>query len=320
LELYRKYRPQNLKQMVGNASTIKALQNYINKDSLPHCILLTGPTGCGKTTIARIIKNVVQADDKFGYRELDASVFRGIDTARELSKEIIHRPIKGKAKVILLDECHNFGIGGASEKNLSQNAILKTLESCPEWAYFILCTTNPEMLIPTLKGRCTNFAMETLQDKDMRKLLITVAKKEKKKIDKEVSQLIIDNAFGHPRNALQILSKTLVLDNLEDMKKAVKEEIQKKAGINQLCYALLDGKKWPEIRKIIDGLKDEQPETIRRGMLGMLSSALVKGWGDYKKVNPFFVMSWFIENNTYDSGMAGIVYICRAITDKVGAE
>ena len=211
--------------------------------------------------------------------------------------------------------CHQLGVGGSSEKNIAQNALLKMLEDPPEHVYFILCTTNPEMLIPTVKGRCTSFEMKTLMNDEMETLLTRICKKEKKGIPDPVKDQIIQDAEGHPRNALNILDKVLVLDDEDEMLEMAKQEGLKTNAIKDLCYALLDGKEWKNIQSILKGIRTEQPETIRRAILGMMGSAILDGWGDHKKVDAWGIMSWFYEKPTYDCGFAGITFCCKAITD-----
>jgi len=311
MELYKKYRPKSIKTIIGNTSVLKAIKGF---KEFPHAILLTGPSGCGKTSLGRIIAKMIGSKG-MDYVELDTAVFRGIDTVRDIRQKMTYKPIESKARVWLIDEIHSLGVGGSSEKNIAQNALLKMLEDPPEHVYFILCTTNPEMLIPTVKGRCTSFEMKTLMNDEMETLLTRICKKEKKGIPDPVKDQIIQDAEGHPRNALNILDKVLVLDDEDEMLEMAKQEGLKTNAIKDLCYALLDGKEWKNIQSILKGIRTEQPETIRRAILGMMGSAILDGWGDHKKVDAWGIMSWFYEKPTYDCGFAGITFCCKAITD-----
>jgi DNA polymerase-3 subunit gamma/tau len=310
MELYKKYRPKSLKTMIGNTDTIQSIKNM---ESFPHAILLSGESGTGKTTLGRIIAKMLKSKG-LDFVELDTSSFRGIDTIREIRKKMEYKPLNSDARVYLLDEVHMLGTGGSSEKNAAQNALLKALEEAPDHLYFILCTTNPEMLLGTIRSRCTSFHLSTLDDDEMDKLLVRTLKKEKKILKQEVIDEIIQSAQGRPRKALTILEKVIVLEDEEQMLNAARETIIEEGQVKELCYLLLKKSPWKKISAELKKLKKEQPETIRRAILGMMSSALMDGWGFKFQNDPGFCMSWFYDKSTYDSGFSGIVFCCYAIT------
>lgn len=315
MDLYRKVRPQTFDEVVGNEKIVNALKNYIKKGTLPNVMLFEGPYGCGKSTFAEIIKNELNPHEKFGYFKLNTSSFRGIDTARALQKQANSKPLKGGIKVFLMEECHNFGVG-QEEKNLAQNALLDTLENCPPYTYFILCTTNASMMVSAVLSRCTRFEVELLKEQHLKKLLLTVCKQEKIKIPLEVRKHIIKAADGHARDALQYLSLVQALDNEEQMIELIERENIREKGVNDLCYALLDGHGWKTIQPILKSLQKEQPETIRRGVLGMMQSAMLNGWGLSKSRHPNEIMAWFVDKPTYDAGFPAIVFWVRSIIDE----
>lgn len=303
MELYKKYRPKTLKTMIGNSSIIQSLKNM---QEYPHSILLTGESGTGKTTLGRIISKLLRCKG-LDFVELDTASFRGIDTIREIRKKMEYKPLVSDNRVYIIDECHQLSKD-------AQNALLKALEEAPDHLYFILCTTNPEMLLPTIRSRCTTFHLNTLTDDEMNKLIVRVLKKENKIIKEEVVDEIIESAQGRPRKALTILEKVIVLDDEEQQLKCAKEISLEEGEIKDLCYALLKKDNWKSISKILQKIKKEQPENIRRAVLGMMSSALLDGWGFKFNNDPGYVMSWFYDKSTYDSGFPGIVFCCYAIT------
>lgn len=299
-DLKVKYRPSKLKKFYGNEETVEAIETAIDKGELPHSILLTGPRGCGKTTLGRIIKNELGCSD-IDYQEIDSAVFRGIDTVRDLRDSLLYGPRKGDCRVILIDEVHMLGNSNDTGKNIPQNALLKSLEEPPEYIYFILCTTNPERLISTIPSRCTTFSVAPLDKEESFRFVKKIAKKEKISLPKKIINQIIDLSSGHPRDMLTLLSKVLNLDSLGKMKKVLKaESLEESAEVIDLCRILMKGKKggdWDDVCTILKGLKDKDPEKIRRAILGYSNSVLLNGNGKGS-----LILGWFLDKPTYDAG------------------
>jgi DNA polymerase-3 subunit gamma/tau len=300
MSLYLKYRPNELTQVKGNSDILPALQKMLeNIETCPHTFLLTGPTGCGKTTLGRIIANALGSlgDD---FKEIDSADFRGIDTVREIGKQCNFRPIQSKCRVWLIDECHKM-------TNDAQNAFLKRLEDTPPHVYFILCTTDPEKLIPTIKGRCQQFQVKTLNEQQLHGLLRRIVREENETLEKEVYEQIIQDSLGHPRNAIQILEQVLnspVEKRLEIAKQTIIEQSQS----IELCRALLKGAKWKEISSILNGLINQEPEGIRRHIIGYCQSVLLKSENDRAAL----ILEQFWEP-LYNIGFPGLVYCCYSV-------
>ena len=311
MSLDTRVRPTTLQQMAGNKNTIAAVESlFARRENFPHAILITGPTGAGKTTLGRIIVSMlgVQPDD---YEEIDSAQFNGIDTVRELKNKMRFMPRhpESQARAFLLDEIHCLGQGGASEKNMPQNAMLKILEDAPPHVYFILCTTDPHRLLKTLRGRCTALEVACLDYETMSGLVKRVARREKVKISDSILESIVEKAEGHPRNAMKLLEKVIGLT--EDQAQAVIDEEQRlqSEGI-ELCRELLSSKpSWPKIGKILTGLKDQEEEGIRRLVMGYCNTILLKG----DNLNAFIVMDEFSEP-FYNTGKPGLTLACYKST------
>lgn len=312
MELYKKYRPKTLDQIVGNQQIIKILKGY---DKLPQSILLTGNPGCGKTTVGRIIANNLLNCSGLDFIELDSAVFRGIDTVREIRKQMLYTSKRNRCW--LMDEVHMLGTGGNSPKNAAQQALLKSLEDTPKNTFIILCTTNPEMLIPTIRDRCTTLKLENLTDEQMGVLIKSVTKKEKKKLFVTVKKQIIQDAQGHSRRALKVLEKVLCLREKDLMLKAAISEGIKISKTNELCQALLKGFEWKKISNILKGLKTESAENIRQSIMGYLTAGIIDQWAFKYSVDPAYILSWFYDKNTYDTGFNGIVFCCYCICQEI---
>lgn len=268
------HRPKTLDEIVGNSPAVKTVKGLLSRrDKFPHAILITGPTGCGKTTIGRIIAGELGARES-DYKEYDTADFRGIDTVRDIRKQVRLRPQDPKSicRVWLLDECH-----GLTKD--AQQALLKALEDAPSHVYFILCTTDPEKLLPTIKGRCAAVSVSQITDEEMEGLIVKVCRAERVRIPQEVRQVIVDQSLGHPRNALQILGKIIGMDPA-DMKEAAEEEAARQSAAIDLARALIGKKSWSVIVKILDGLEDADEESIRRLVLKYCWSIMKKGRDD----------------------------------------
>ena len=189
----------------------------------------------------------------------------------------------------------------------AQNALLKMLEDTPKHTHFVLCTTEPQKLLPTIKGRCSQFQLTTLSEQGMFRLIRKVSHSEGEKLDRDVIDQIVQDSLGHPRDALQILEQVLQVDpemRLSVAKKTAEEQSESIA----LCRALIAGKPWNHIRKILQGLKSQDPERIRRHVLAYSQSVLLNT--DNERVGR--VMEEFLEP-FYDTGFPGLVYASYAV-------
>lgn len=300
MSLYLKHRPDSLDRIKGNEELLSALENMLAiPETAPHSYLLTGPTGCGKTTIGRIIATRLGCIDS-DFREVDSADFRGIDTVRDIRKQSQFKPLHGNCRVWLIDECHKM-------TNDAQNALLKMLEDTPAHVYFILATTDPQKLLPTIKGRCSIFAVKQLADNDMMRLLREVTKAEGETLQKVVYEQIVQDSMGHARNALQILDQVLRVEPELRLDVAKRSAEQQSQSI-ELCRALIGKSSWKNITTILEGLKEQDPESIRRHVLGYAQAVLLKA--DNSQAG--LVLESFMEP-FFNSGFPQLVLACYIV-------
>lgn len=303
MSLYLKYRPESFDDIIGNEDTIQVLRNQLARDSkqpISRSLLFHGPTGCGKTTLGRIVAQELGAKGN-DLREIDSADFRGIDTIRDIRRQSTYKPLEGPCRVWILDECHKM-TGDA------QTALLKALEDTPSHVYYILCTTEPQKLLPTIRGRCAQYQVQPLSEKDMKKLLRRVVKAEGESLSKEIYDQIIQDSLGHPRNALQILSQVLSVDGDKRLAMA-KRTAETQSKTIELCRALVSGDPWKKVSGILKGLKDEDPEGVRRAVLGYCQAILL---GDKPDVSAASVMEEFLEP-FYNTGFPGLTFACYSV-------
>lgn len=301
MSLYKKYRPSKLNKVYGNEEVISSLSELVNKKEVPQAVLFTGPTGCGKTTLARILAKEVNATKSL--IEMDSAQFTGIDVIRDIRKKSRFMPIGGGAKAFIMDEVHQIS-------SAAQEGFLKELEDTPKNVYYFLCTTNPEKLKPTLKGRCIHYQLELLSNEDMKALLEYIVKKEKEELNKKVYKAIVSNAKGHPRNALNILEQVLSVSEKKRLKIAENYEIEESESI-LLCRSLLKQEGYDAAQAILKGLQKQNPETVRRHVLSYCQSVLLGNDWKGSHMRAAMILEEF-STPTYDMGFVQIVSSCYA--------
>lgn len=296
-----KYRPTTLEEIVGNKDTISALESVLNRDDKPHAYLLHGPSGTGKTTIARILKDFFKCGDR-DFVEFNTANTRGIDTVRETIAQASYAPISGKSRVFLFDEAHAL-------TSQAMEALLKIVEDCPKHAYFIFSTTNPEKLVSTLRKRCSAYKLSTLTRREIKHLLKWVMKEEG--IGEEdisffagVLEEISGICDGSPREALVLLDQVIDLTKEEALSHIKNHLITAEASISTLCQQLLGQDDWKSVAETIKAL-DGDPEQLRRGIIGYLSKVLLNT-GDTAVAK----MLLYFMNPYFDTGRAGLILSC----------
>lgn len=296
MALIHDYRPRNIKEFYGNKALKQSLESVLKKADRPHVYLFTGNSGCGKTTLARIVANYVECHESEFY-ELNAASIRGIDNIRDIENKLRYKPINGSVRVWLLDEVHQY-------RTDTQEAMLKMLEECPPHTYFILCTTDPQKLKATLKTRCTTFEVKPLEPAEMTKMLEGVIEEEGKEVPASVIESIVDTANGGSRAALQILERIINLPQ-KAMEAAAKETVESEAQTIDLCRVLMKkGVKWKDVISILSTVTAD-PEQIRYAVLGYCQSILMK----HDDPKAYVIMSCFREP-FYNTGKPGLVMAC----------
>ncbi len=218
--LYRKYRPLDFDEVVGQDAVVRTLRNAIERDQIRQAYLFAGPRGTGKTSLARILAKCLNCEqgptpipDKscnscrtiasgtsLDVIEMDAASQRGIDDIREIREHVILQPVEGRYKVYILDEAHQL-------TDAAFNALLKLIEEPPPHLVFVFCTTDLGKMLPTVRSRCQTFLFARPRLAELTKLLRRVADGEKIDAPDAALSLIARSAKGSFRDAVSTLDQ-----------------------------------------------------------------------------------------------------------------
>lgn len=219
--LYRTYRPQTFEEVAGQQHIVKTLKNALASGKIAHAYLFAGPRGTGKTTMAKLLAKALNCEEGIGKQcnecknckaimdgthpdvlEIDAASNNGVDEVRDLIDKVKYGTILGKYKVYIIDEVH-------SMSQNAFNALLKTLEEPPEHVIFILATTEPHKILPTILSRCQRYDFSKVSETDIKNRMVEILLKEKIDFSEDALNTIISLADGGMRDALSILDQVI---------------------------------------------------------------------------------------------------------------
>lgn len=274
--LARKYRPHSFEQMVGQDHVVKALTHALQQQRLHHAYLFTGTRGIGKTTVSRILAKSlnctgpdgnggitaqpcgqcaacreIDADRYIDYVELDAASNRSIDEVRELIERAAYKPTVGRFKVFMIDEAHQL-------TKDAFNALLKTLEEPPEYLKFVLATTDPEKMLPTVLSRCLQFNLRPMAPQTVAEYVGQVLQAEHIAADAGALRLIGRAARGSMRDALSLTDQAIAYGGgqlEEDAVRAMLGAVDRRHA--QRLVAALAQRNGREVLAQCDGLRSQ---------------------------------------------------------------
>ena len=310
---YELVRPTTFDEVKGQAAAVKSLSAVLGREEPEHCFLLSGPSGVGKTTMARIIADTVGCT-KDELVEIDAATFSGVDDMRSITELMSVRPLTGNCRVAIIDECH------ALSKSAWQS-LLKALESPHPTAYWVLCTTEVSKVPKTAQSRCLKYSLKVLKADVIEEILWDAAvatdwnvfddEETMNKVVKRVAEI----AEGNARAALCTLAS---LDGSEDV-----AGLDKLAGIGEaspevieICRKLVSGRlNWKDIKGTLGPIREVDAEGIRRMICGYLTSCLDSPRNPKDVVKLLSLLDCFADPYPENRGYFLLLSLGRAIFD-----
>ncbi len=260
-----KYRPQSWKTVIGQDAAVASLSKAIER-AKQQSFILTGPSGTGKTTLARIAAKIAGCDVS-AIVEIDAATHTGIDAMRAINEMTLYKPFgESKKRTFIIDEAH------ALSKQAWQS-LLKAVEEPPSHVLWFFCTTEATKIPVTIKTRCAAYNLKLVKDIELETLLEDVCLKEKIKLRDDIVSLIVSRAEGSPRQLLvnlEMCRDCVTKKQAADLLQAVLDS----NPVIELCRFLLNGGTWSKAMRHYEALADENPEGVRIVVVNYMGSVL----------------------------------------------
>lgn len=298
-----KYRPEDYSEVIGQDAIVRSLEAAVEKRS-SNAFLFIGPSGVGKTTLARLTAEALGCLPG-DLLEVDGASKTGIDDMRDVLDGLRYRPIgEGAIKAVIIDECQ------ALSKN-AITALLKTMEDPPAWVVWFLCTTEPIKVPVSIKTRCLTYQLKEVREDDLIALLESTT--EAKDVPNDVIVLCAREAGGSPRQALSNLGVCLVAEDRKEAADLLRSAADSKEAID-LARALINGAGWGEIKEILVTLKETSPESVRHVVRAYTTAVVLNGKGKDSE-SAFAILDVFSQPFNSADGVSPLVLACgRLVT------
>lgn len=308
--LHTKWRPEKFEDVLGQDTIVRSLKKVV-KDARAHAFIFTGPSGTGKTTLARILANEFSGADRsiVNLEEIDGASKSGKDDARELVNRSLYRAIgSSPVRFIIVDEAHL----------LSSSAwavLLKPIEEPASHVYWAFCTTDAGKIPKAIGTRCLKYDLKPVKEELLLELLIKVVDTEGFDISDEIVEAIAEASLGSPRQALVHLEACLSAKSLDDARSLIRTAGQSKEIID-IARWLLAGKglNWSSAAKLIRSLGAAEAESCRIVLMNYFTAVLLNTTSDAKAKPILYLMDCFARPyNTSDKMAPFLLSIGEAL-------
>ena len=300
--LITRYRPKTWDEFIGNDAAVKSLMNSFDTRNA-HQYLLTGASGCGKTTAARIMATEFGCKRPF---ELDAARSNSVDDTRAIIEELRYKPLtEDDTKIFIIDECHMLS-------KAAWNSLLKSIEEPPSHVYWIFCTTDVGRVPQNIKTRCLTVDFKPLDINSLYNLLEQICIKEKYATDNsDIIGLCAEQAGGSPRQAIANLAKCWNAENIEDALLLLRAAGENSEAVD-LARSLVEGKDFIYLKNIIKKLEGIDAESVRRIVLAYVTK-VVMGKETENGLETLIPIMAAFSQPFGDEGMAPVLLACLNI-------
>lgn len=293
--LHTKYRPTTFKGVIGQDDAVRSLKRVV-KEGRAHSFMIVGPSGVGKTTLARIVAAAFAGDQATvaNIDEVPAASNSGKDDMKAVVARSFYRAVGASPiKAIILDECQQLS-------GPAWDTLLKPIEEPQKHVYWFLCSTNPAKIPKTIQTRCLRYDLKPVDEVAIYELLLKVSAAEGFEISEDVLEVIAEGSGGSPRQALVFLEACRLSESPADARRVIRTAAQLKEPVDLAKLLIAKrGANWQAALKIINSMADVEAEGVRIVLVNYIAGALARSRSEDEAKNLLRVLDCF--SQTYNS-------------------